>query len=99
MIETYSYQAFVQGYMKYMNVSEEQALSYVRKAGELAVEAKNRFLKENPSLYCKKIYTSSFMVYLNNHLFHLRCEYRCCRLNRTIWSISSRRFRIYWSLS
>lgn len=48
-IETSTYQASVTGFVKYMNVTEEEALALIRKSVELAAEAVKLYREEFPS--------------------------------------------------
>ncbi|XP_077284204.1 betaine-homocysteine S-methyltransferase-like [Arctopsyche grandis] len=50
IIETCTYQSSVEGYMQHLNCSREFALGLIRKAGQLALKAKDIYIKENPSV-------------------------------------------------
>jgi len=50
-IETCTYQASVTGFVKYMNVTEEEALALIRKSVELAAKAVKLYRKEFPDVH------------------------------------------------
>lgn len=51
MIITNTYQASIGGFKEHLNLSEEESLQLIRKAVDLAKEAIDTYMKENPS--CK----------------------------------------------
>ena len=50
-IETATYQATVTGFVKHLNISEEEAHVLIRKGAELACQSRDQFWQDHPELH------------------------------------------------